>query len=50
MAGRLPTEDGCLRNVRAASTRARPTPERFYLRMPSFVITDLYRSESYFLR
>ena len=50
MAGRPPTEDGCLRNVRAAPHTARPTLERFYLRMPSFVITDLYRSESYFLR
>ena len=50
MAGRPPTEDGCLRNVRAACTHGKATPERFYLRMPSFVITDLYRSESYFLR
>ncbi len=50
MAGRLPTEDSSLRNVRAASTRDEADPERFYLRMPSFVITDLYRSESYFLR
>jgi len=26
MAGRLPTEDGCLRNVRAASTRGEADP------------------------
>jgi hypothetical protein len=50
MAGRLPTEDGCLRNVRVASTRGEADPGALYLRMPSLVITDLYRSESYFLR
>jgi hypothetical protein len=41
MAGRLPTEDSSLRNVQGASTRGEADLERFYLRMPSFVITDL---------
>jgi hypothetical protein len=50
MAGRLRRKTAVSEMSGLPPTRDEADPERFYLRMPSFVITDLYRSESYFLR